>query len=152
MAGIALVPISLESVTNPSWTMGRRWSSTVEALPRAFAENGGGRVCEKGPIGARPPMAPASRRIGAPMQIPRRMAENRCQPNEPRLGVDHLGLPGGDLMLEAAGVEFANGDQPGVRLTKAAAARSVQPAGASDPTLATTAARRKTAKATEKKR
>jgi transcriptional regulator with XRE-family HTH domain len=54
--------------------------------------------------------------------------------------------------LEAAGVEFTNGDQPGVRLTKAAAARSVQPAGASDPTLATTAARRKTAKATEKKR
>jgi transcriptional regulator with XRE-family HTH domain len=26
--------------------------------------------------------------------------------------------------LEAAGVEFTNGDQPGVRLTKAAAARS----------------------------
>ena len=32
--------------------------------------------------------------------------------------------------LELAGVEFTNGDQPGVRLTKAATARSVQPASA----------------------
>ena len=48
------------------------------------------------------------------------------------------------LALEAAGVEFTNGDQPGVRLTKTA--------GASSPTLAAKAARRKTAKATEKKR
>jgi hypothetical protein len=30
--------------------------------------------------------------------------------------------------LEAAGVEFTNGDQPGVRLTKVAAAHSVEPA------------------------
>ena len=30
--------------------------------------------------------------------------------------------------LEAAGVEFTNGDQPGVRLTKIAATRFVQPA------------------------
>ena len=29
--------------------------------------------------------------------------------------------------LETAGVEFTNGDQPGVRLTKAAAARSAKP-------------------------
>ena len=29
--------------------------------------------------------------------------------------------------LEAAGIEFTNGDQPGVRLTKAAAARSAEP-------------------------
>jgi hypothetical protein len=54
--------------------------------------------------------------------------------------------------LEAAGVEFTNGDQPGVRLTKAAAAQSAEPASASNPTVATKAARRKTAKATEKKR
>src|SRR3977135_4224617 len=54
--------------------------------------------------------------------------------------------------LEAAGVEFTNGDQPGVRLTKAAAAPSAEPASASNPTGATKAARRKTAKATEKKR
>jgi hypothetical protein len=54
--------------------------------------------------------------------------------------------------LQAAGVEFTNGDQPGVRLTKAAAAQSAEPASASNPTVATKAARRKTAKATEKKR
>jgi len=33
--------------------------------------------------------------------------------------------------LEAAGVEFTNGDQPGVRLTKAAAARSTGPTAGS---------------------
>jgi transcriptional regulator with XRE-family HTH domain len=54
--------------------------------------------------------------------------------------------------LEAAGVEFTNGDQPGVRLSKAAAARSLEPAGASKPTLAPRAVRGKTAKAIEKKR
>jgi transcriptional regulator with XRE-family HTH domain len=32
--------------------------------------------------------------------------------------------------LEVAGVEFTNGDQPGVRLAKAAAARSARPVGA----------------------
>jgi hypothetical protein len=53
--------------------------------------------------------------------------------------------------LEAAGVEFTNGDQPGVRLTKAAAAQSAEPASATNPTDATKAARGKTAKATEKK-
>jgi transcriptional regulator with XRE-family HTH domain len=36
--------------------------------------------------------------------------------------------------LETAGVEFTNGDQPGVRLTRAAAGRS---AGASEPAPAT---------------
>jgi len=45
--------------------------------------------------------------------------------------------------LEAAGVEFTNGDQPGVRLTKAAATHSA---------VTAKAAGRKTAKATEKKR
>ena len=54
--------------------------------------------------------------------------------------------------LEAAGVEFTNGEQPGVRLTKAAAAHSAEPASASNPIPAAQAARRKTAKATEKKR
>jgi transcriptional regulator with XRE-family HTH domain len=42
--------------------------------------------------------------------------------------------------LETAGVEFTNGEQPGVRLTKAAAARSLK------------TARRTTANASEKKR
>jgi transcriptional regulator with XRE-family HTH domain len=37
--------------------------------------------------------------------------------------------------LEAAGIEFTNGDQPGVRLTKGTAARS-GPATASKPTVA----------------
>ena len=54
--------------------------------------------------------------------------------------------------LEAAGIEFTNGEQPGVRLAKAAAARSAEPASASNPTAAAKAPRRKAAKATEKKR
>jgi transcriptional regulator with XRE-family HTH domain len=54
--------------------------------------------------------------------------------------------------LEAAGVEFSNGDQPGVRLTKDAAADSVEPASALKPTVAGKAARSKTGKATERKR
>jgi transcriptional regulator with XRE-family HTH domain len=37
--------------------------------------------------------------------------------------------------LEAAGVEFTNGDQPGVRLTKAAATRSAKAANTSQPTV-----------------
>ena len=49
-----------------------------------------------------------------------------------------------------AGVEFTNGDQPGVRLTKAAAAHSRQTASGS--AAAGKAARGKTAKATGKKR
>ena len=53
--------------------------------------------------------------------------------------------------LEAAGIEFTNGDQPGVRLTKAAAARSAKPASASKSTVAAKVVRR-TAKATGKKR
>jgi hypothetical protein len=54
--------------------------------------------------------------------------------------------------LEAAGVEFTNGDQPGVRLTKAAAARSAESPSVSDQTVAVKAVRGKTAKATKKKR
>ena len=54
--------------------------------------------------------------------------------------------------LEAAGIEFTNGDQPGVRLTKAAATRSAEPASASKPTAAAKVVRGKTAKATGKKR
>ena len=55
--------------------------------------------------------------------------------------------------LEAAGIEFTNGEQPGVRLTKAAAAYSAEePASVSNPTVAAKTARRKTAKPTEKRR
>ena len=54
--------------------------------------------------------------------------------------------------LEAAGIEFTNGDQPGVRLTKAAAARSAEPDSAQSRRLAAKVVRRKTAKANEKKR
>ena len=53
--------------------------------------------------------------------------------------------------FEAAGVEFTNGQQPGVRLTKVVAARSAEPASAST-TPGVAAARRKAAKATDKKR
>jgi transcriptional regulator with XRE-family HTH domain len=52
--------------------------------------------------------------------------------------------------LEGAGVEFTNGDQPGVRLTKAAAAPSAEPASTPRPTAK--AVRTKTGKETEKKR
>ena len=51
--------------------------------------------------------------------------------------------------LEAAGIEFTNGDQPGVRLTKAAAARSAEPANTA---AAAKAIRGKTTRATGKKR
>jgi transcriptional regulator with XRE-family HTH domain len=54
--------------------------------------------------------------------------------------------------LEAAGIEFTDGDQPGVRLTKAAAARSAERGSASKPTVAAKVVRGKTAKATGKKR
>jgi hypothetical protein len=54
--------------------------------------------------------------------------------------------------LESAGVEFTNGDQPGVRLTKAMPARSAESSSASDQTVAVKAVRGKTAKATNKKR
>jgi transcriptional regulator with XRE-family HTH domain len=50
--------------------------------------------------------------------------------------------------LEAAGVEFTNGDQPGVRLTKATAAQSAEPASASRPKVA----HGKTGQETKKKR
>jgi len=53
--------------------------------------------------------------------------------------------------LEAAGIEFTNGDQPGVRLTKAAAARSAKPVSASKSTVASKVVRR-TAKAIGKNR
>jgi hypothetical protein len=43
--------------------------------------------------------------------------------------------------LEAAGIEFTNGEQPGVRLTKAAAAQSAESTDASNPAPGATAAR-----------
>jgi len=54
--------------------------------------------------------------------------------------------------LEAAGVEFTNGDQPGVRLTRAAAVRSVEAAAASKQSAAAKAVRGQTANAPKKKR
>jgi transcriptional regulator with XRE-family HTH domain len=53
--------------------------------------------------------------------------------------------------LESAGMEFTNGDQPGVRLTRAAAARSAESASASDPAVAVKGARGKTVRAAKKK-
>ena len=49
--------------------------------------------------------------------------------------------------LEAAGVEFTNGDQPGVRLTRAA-----EPTRGRKPTVAAKTPRGKSAKPPEKKR
>ena len=43
--------------------------------------------------------------------------------------------------LEAAGVEFTNGDQPGVRLTRAAAGHSTEPASAPIPVAAESSSR-----------
>ena len=54
--------------------------------------------------------------------------------------------------LEAAGVEFTNGDQPGVRFRRVAAAHSVEPADELKAGVAARAVRGKTAKATERKR
>jgi transcriptional regulator with XRE-family HTH domain len=54
--------------------------------------------------------------------------------------------------LEAAGVEFTNGDQPGVRLTRAAATGSAEPISESKPAAAAKAVRGGTTKAIEKKR
>jgi transcriptional regulator with XRE-family HTH domain len=57
--------------------------------------------------------------------------------------------------LETAGVEFTNGEQPGIRMTKAAAAQSganSTDASAPNPRTAAQAARRKTVKPTGKKR
>ena len=53
--------------------------------------------------------------------------------------------------LESAGVEFTNGDQPGVRLTKATAARSAEIASASRP-VGAKVARAKSRKEIEKRR
>src|SRR4029453_6052435 len=52
--------------------------------------------------------------------------------------------------LEGAGIEFPNGDQPGVRLTKTVAARSAEPGNAQSRRVAAKVVRRKTAKANEK--
>ena len=54
--------------------------------------------------------------------------------------------------LEAAGIEFTNGDQPGLRLTKAAAARLTEPGSAQSRRVAAKVVRRKTAKTNERKR
>ena len=54
--------------------------------------------------------------------------------------------------LEAAGVEFTNGDQPGVRLTRAAAVRSAAAAAASKPSAASKVVHGRTADTPKKKR
>ncbi len=54
--------------------------------------------------------------------------------------------------LEAAGVEFTNGDRPGVRLTGAAAVRATGPASGSKPAATAKRAAGRTARASEKKR
>ncbi len=56
------------------------------------------------------------------------------------------------LALKSAGVEFTNGDQPGVHLTKAAAACSAVPAGASEATASAKALRRKGGETADKPR
>jgi transcriptional regulator with XRE-family HTH domain len=53
--------------------------------------------------------------------------------------------------LEVAGVEFTNGDQPGVRLTKAAAAQSVGSARPSKRMVSAKAVRGKTSRAEQKR-
>jgi DNA-binding XRE family transcriptional regulator len=50
------------------------------------------------------------------------------------------------VALESAGVEFTNGDQPGVRLTKAATTRLRSPSSASKRSAATRASRARSAK------
>jgi transcriptional regulator with XRE-family HTH domain len=48
--------------------------------------------------------------------------------------------------LEVAGVEFTNGEQPGVRLTRSATTQFAEPAGASSPRPAVQARRKTKAK------
>ena len=59
---------------------------------------------------------------------------------------------GSSAMANQNVVEFTNGDQPGVRLTRAAAARAAEPASASRPMLTAKAVRGKTGKKTGKQR
>jgi transcriptional regulator with XRE-family HTH domain len=54
--------------------------------------------------------------------------------------------------LEAAGVEFTNGDRPGVRLTRAVAANSAQSSKSPKPRTPAKTVHGKTADAPEKKR
>jgi len=54
--------------------------------------------------------------------------------------------------LEAAGVEFTNGDRPGVRITRAGAAASAESAKSSKPSVGAKAIRSQTANAPRKKR
>jgi transcriptional regulator with XRE-family HTH domain len=54
--------------------------------------------------------------------------------------------------LEAAGIEFTNGDQPGLRLTRAAAVRTKNSVESSKTMVAAKIGRGTTAKATNKKR
>jgi transcriptional regulator with XRE-family HTH domain len=54
--------------------------------------------------------------------------------------------------LEAAGVEFTNGDQPGLRLTGTAAVRAEESAERSRATVGAASGRGKTTKAIAKKR
>ena len=53
--------------------------------------------------------------------------------------------------LEAAGVEFTDGDQPGVRLTKGSVTPSGRPTGVSKPRAGARAVHTKNPGATEKK-
>ena len=55
-------------------------------------------------------------------------------------------------ILEAAGVEFTNGDQPGLRLTKTAAVRAEESGDPSRVTVGAKSGRSKTTKVTTKKR
>jgi transcriptional regulator with XRE-family HTH domain len=55
-------------------------------------------------------------------------------------------------ILEAAGVEFTNGDQPGLRLTRTAAARPEEPANSSRTKVGAKIGRGNTTKANTKKR
>ncbi len=56
------------------------------------------------------------------------------------------------LALEAAGVEFTNGDQPGVRLTRVAAARSAEAAATFKQSATAKIVRGQTANAPRKRR
>ena len=71
----------------------------------------------------------------------------RSTPWPPQQAIDPL-----QRALEAAGVEFTNGDQPGVRFTLAAAARSAKAAAASKPLAVAKAVRGLPANARKKKR
>ena len=145
-------------MTTPSWTMRLPERSSGSTSPR-FSCQSRSRAVSSSPVMMRASEPPMKRRrsfgkvSAAPSDIASsdawRIVPDICTVTRIENGADAKQSTMDRLQraLEAAGVEFTNGDQPGVRLAKAPAAGSAKPA-----TATAAAVRGKTAKATQKKR